>query len=341
MYFVDALSAGADAGSAYMFSVSAGAAGLPGSPVAAEALMGTAPSQTIPPGVPMAGMPMEQAGDIFYSRTNFVTGAPLPVFGVAAMSGPVASAPVYGDEFFLGLNVGDDIDGLSMRMPIGGPAMFKYSIGMPGFVPPPYSPADILSAGLPPGVPWAPAGVLGLMPADNIDALITQDIAPAPFYVPGIDFVAFSLAPASPTLAATGAGPGDLLMAVPGAPPLIMIPAVALGLGPMDDLDAIEVVLPQAGDFTGDGRVDSRDWVVWRNTVGTAVPPGSGADGSGDGMVSVADLALWRANFGMPAGPGPGAGAGLLGVSIPEPGSIAMLLSTTGIALVARRRGRS
>ena len=48
-----------------------------------------------------------------------------------------------------------------MRMPIGGPAMYKYSIGMPGVVPPPYSPADILSAALPFGVPWAPAARSG------------------------------------------------------------------------------------------------------------------------------------------------------------------------------------
>ena len=176
---------------------------------------------------------------------------------------------------------------------------------------------------------------LGLVPADNIDALITQDLAPGAFYAPGFDFVAFSLAPFSPTLGAIGAGPGDLLMAVPGGPPAILIPAAALGLGPMDDLDAIDVVLPQAGDYTNDGRVDKRDYVVWRNTLGMPVfPAGSGTDGNGDGMVGAADFAIWRANFGMPAGPGPGAGAGagLLGVAIPEPS--ATVLALVGIAAV-------
>src|SRR5262249_231563 len=88
-YYIDALSSGTEAGGAYVFSVAPGAMGLPGSRVATEALFGTAPSQTVPPGVPVGGMPMEQSGDLFYSRFNFVTGAPQPVFGFPAVAGPV------------------------------------------------------------------------------------------------------------------------------------------------------------------------------------------------------------------------------------------------------------
>ena len=75
-----------------MFSVAGGSMGLPGSAVAMEAFVGTAPSQMVPPGIPVGALPPEQMGDLFYTKTNFVTGAPLPAFGVAALSGPLASA---------------------------------------------------------------------------------------------------------------------------------------------------------------------------------------------------------------------------------------------------------
>ncbi len=336
MYVVDALSSGNEAGNRYMFSVAAGSVGFPGSQVMTEAMLGTGPSQMLPPGVPGPGVPMEQMGDVFVSRTNFVTGGTHPIFGTPALAGPLMAGPIYRDEFTLGLNVGDDLSSLVMRMPMGGPAMLKYSIGAAGAVPPPYSPADIISPALPFGAAWAPAGALGLMPADDIDALITQDIGPAAMYMPGIDSVVFSLAPGSPTLAAIGATPSDLLMAMPFGLPTIYIPGVAFGLGPMDNLDALDVFPGQAGDFTGDERVDARDYVAWRNSLGMPVmPAGSGADGNGDGIVNGFDYAIWRANFGMGAGPGAGAAlsAGLTSISVPEPCGASLLMIVTIIPL--------
>jgi hypothetical protein len=310
-----------------------------------ETMLGTAPSQLLPPGIPGPGVPMEQMGDVFVSRTNFVTGVTHPLFGIPALAGPLMAAPTYRDEFTLGLNVGDDLASLEMRMPIGGPAMLKYSIGAAGAVPPPYSPADIISPALAFGAPWAPAGALGLVPADDIDALITQDIAPAAVYVPGVDSVVFSLAPGSPTLAAVGAMPSDLLMATPFGLPTIFIPGMAFGLGPMDNLDAIDVFPGQPGDFTGDERVNAADYIVWRNTFGTPVlPPGSGADGNGDGFVTFADYALWRANFGMPPGAGAGAAlsAGTASIVVPEPcgGSLVLIAVFAGISLAPAKRKR-
>ena len=340
-YFVDALTSGNEAGNTYLFSVAAGSMGLPGSQVMMEAVLGTAPSQALPPGIPGPGVPMEQMGDIFRSPTNFVTGAPHPMFGVAAAGGPLMAAAAYRDEFTLGLNVGDDLAGLQIRMPMGGPAMTKYSIGAAGAVPPPYAPADIISAALPFGLPWAAAGALGLGPADDIDALITQDLAAPPIYMPGVDLVAFSLAPGSPTLAAIGAGPGDLLMAMPFGPPVVFIPGMALGLGPMDNLDAIDVVVSQPGDYTGDGRVDAADYIVWRNALGMpAIPPGSGADGSGNGFVGISDYAIWRTNFGLP--PGTGTGAAVSGTTVPEPCVASLLLTAifAGLGIVPVRSGR-
>lgn len=339
-YVVDALSSGNEAGNRYMFSVAAGSFGLPGSQVMMEAVLGTGPSQMLPPGVPGPGVPMEQMGDVFVTRTNFVTGATHPIFGTPAFAGPLATAPTYRDEFTLGLNVGDDLSSLQMRVPMGGLGTLKYSLGAAGAVPPPYSPADIISPVLPFGVPWAPAGALGLMPFDDIDALITQDIGPAAMYMPGVDSVVFSLAPGSPTLAAIGATPSDLLMAMPFGLPMIYIPGTAFGLGPMDNLDALDVFSGQAGDFTGDERVDARDYVVWRNSVGMPVmPAGSGADGNGDGIVNGLDYAIWRANFGIGAGPGAGAalGAGLTSITVPEPCGVSLVL-IAGIACLGLAR---
>jgi hypothetical protein len=45
---------------------------------------------------------------------------------------------------------------------------------------------------------------------------------------------------------------------------------------------------------------------VWRKSLGSTVPPFSGADGDGSGIIDQADLAVWRANFGrtLPAAAG-------------------------------------
>lgn len=53
-----------------------------------------------------------------------------------------------------------------------------------------------------------------------------------------------------------------------------------------------------SGDYNENGRVDAADYVVWRNSQGANVPPGTGADGSGNGVVDQADYEIWRDNFG-------------------------------------------
>jgi hypothetical protein len=52
------------------------------------------------------------------------------------------------------------------------------------------------------------------------------------------------------------------------------------------------------GDYDGNGMVDAADYTVWRDTLGAAITPGSGADGDGDGVVGDADFQVWRDNFG-------------------------------------------
>jgi predicted outer membrane repeat protein len=52
------------------------------------------------------------------------------------------------------------------------------------------------------------------------------------------------------------------------------------------------------GDYNQNGVVDTGDYTVWRNMMGTSVPAGTGADGNGDGLVDLQDYALWKANYG-------------------------------------------
>jgi hypothetical protein len=56
------------------------------------------------------------------------------------------------------------------------------------------------------------------------------------------------------------------------------------------------------GDFDHNNLVEGNDFLVWQRAAGgTAVPPGSGADGNSDGVVNGTDLAFWRSRFGTPA----------------------------------------
>lgn len=93
------------------------------------------------------------------------------------------------------------------------------------------------------------------------------------------------------------------------------------------------------GDFTGDGKNDAADYVVWRNNVGLM----SGAtvsqgDADGDGKVTIADYNHWRGHYGTSTG----AGANL--AAVPEPTTLIVGL-LTGLAMIGsllvRRMRRS
>lgn len=55
---------------------------------------------------------------------------------------------------------------------------------------------------------------------------------------------------------------------------------------------------PVQGDYSRNGMVDAADYVVWRKTLGTNVPNGTGADGNGNGIIDAYDFGVWRANYG-------------------------------------------
>jgi hypothetical protein len=51
------------------------------------------------------------------------------------------------------------------------------------------------------------------------------------------------------------------------------------------------------GDYDRNATVDDADRMFWQANFGVAVPHGTGADGTGDGMVDTADYVLWRKAF--------------------------------------------
>ncbi len=64
---------------------------------------------------------------------------------------------------------------------------------------------------------------------------------------------------------------------------------------------------PLPGDYNFDGIVDTADYCVWRDTLGSTTD--LHADGSGDGVVDQADYDLWRADFGNTLPPASGVGS--------------------------------
>jgi hypothetical protein len=205
--------------------------------------------------------------------------APTPYFSIDAASpssftlglspadiltpGPVGGPPaVFLSEGLLGLTPGDDLDALDfLAVPFIGFPHFSVdsaSVGMPGPLPPDVASeaaagqaaGDIYVSffGFPPTntlatnqaalglLPAVPAGAPAAPPVDNLDAL---EYAPVGF-IPMFGTVTFSLAAGSPTLAAIGAGPEDILLwTAPFAAPAVFLPGAALGLGAGDDLDAL------------------------------------------------------------------------------------------------------
>jgi hypothetical protein len=92
-------------------------------------------------------------------------------------------------------------------------------------------------------------------------------------------------------------------------------------------------ITPVAGDYNGDGQVDSADYSIWRSNYGqTVTPPGSGADGNQNGVVDAGDYVVWRALANTPALTS--------NVRIPEPAgltTIAILFASICISFRVKR----
>ncbi|MEN1678800.1 MAG: family 16 glycosylhydrolase [Planctomycetota bacterium] len=98
-------------------------------------------------------------------------------------------------------------------------------------------------------------------------------------------------------------------------------------------IDSVTFEATLEGDFNLDGVVDVADYTVWRDTVGTQVEPGTGADANENGIVDLQDYAWWREAMHGPA-PEP--------LAIPEPTSATGWLAATALGCFVRgsRRGR-
>jgi hypothetical protein len=217
-----------------LFSVSPGSMGLPGSAVAAQFAMA----------------PGEQIADLYF------TAIPGPPTNVILFDGNGSTPPGLG-LIEPGVHDIDGVDGAALPPP--PPATVVFFTVNPATAAGAYLPAsaaDVFSGpaaapySFPGGFPapvYAPAGVLGLVPGDDIDGLdYMEDGVPGP--TPG-DVVYLSLAPGSPTLGLLGASAADILIKAPTVPgpPAVFLPAVALGLAPGDNIDGLSMHMPGAG----------------------------------------------------------------------------------------------
>ena len=88
------------------------------------------------------------------------------------------------------------------------------------------------------------------------------------------------------------------------------------------------------GDYNLDGRVDTSDYVVWRNTLGQAGTT-LAADGNNNGIIDNGDYSVWRSNFGS-ISPG-AAGTAPTAFAAPEPqGSSLFVIAVLASVLHSR-----
>jgi len=211
------------------------------------------------------------------------------------------------------------------RQPPHDPILFSLSAGSPSLLtlPGTGSGADIYIDFDPnhPGdeLLYVEPFLLGLVPDDDIDAMIVFEDGDFHHFTPGSDQVVFSLDPNSPTLGLFGFGPGDLLMSWGGGTFEPYCPATLLGLEPTDDnLNMLDYVLCDdimscvcdwaigyvnacVGDINGDGRVDLADLAILLSCYGLCQgDPGyvPEADLEPDGCVNLADLAILLTHYG-------------------------------------------
>lgn len=83
------------------------------------------------------------------------------------------------------------------------------------------------------------------------------------------------------------------------------------------------------GDYNYDGVVDSADYTVWRDTLGSTTQ--IDADGNFDGIVDMLDFDLWKSRLGST---GSGSSWPAEGAIVPEPASL-LLCATSLVALSA------
>jgi hypothetical protein len=90
------------------------------------------------------------------------------------------------------------------------------------------------------------------------------------------------------------------------------------------------------GDYNRNGKVDAADYVVWRNRLGTNYQLFNEVPGVTPGTVTSDDYTAWRARFGNTSGTG--AGGEFTSLAVPEPGTLACVVSIAGVFFACARR---
>lgn len=223
---VDALSYGVDssAGDApVVFSVGPGSAGLPDTAVAEQAACGPAQPQA-----DTFSAPLDGSNRLLFDGDGISTDCP------AADALGLVERPLSDDLDALNEQPANFVDPEGDGA-IDEPVFFSLAAGSPTLDASIRGAADVLwtVGGFQPGI-YASAEALGLQPDDDMDALCLINEGEF-LYEPEVDAIAFSLAPGSPTLAALGASPADVL----GPGPQVLFAAGDLGLREDDNLNAM------------------------------------------------------------------------------------------------------
>ena len=141
---------------------------------------------------------------------------------------------------FLGLQPASDVDGWAWVAPPGA-AQAYFTLDAATAAAYAVTPADIFWVNM--GGLFATRAALGLVAGDDIDALSVHQTGNPPVWEAG-ELIYFSLRPGSPSLAANGWSPADILAVFSGGVPFVWAPAGALGLLPTDDINALQIFDP-------------------------------------------------------------------------------------------------
>jgi hypothetical protein len=98
----------------------------------------------------------------------------------------------------------------------------------------------------------------------------------------------------------------------------------------LDNLRLVNVSAPLTGDFNGDGVVNSADYTIWRDTLGSTTD--LRADANLNGVVDSGDYQMWRANYGSTGASGSSSAA-----AVPEPATAILAWLAAGFVLCILR----
>lgn len=148
------------------------------------------------------------------------------------------------------------------------------------------------------------------------DVLLGESDNDTYFYAGEIDqdfIFGFAAGPAlEDVVVLSGYGPGldSLVDVLANTAPVSGGVRITVGPGSTIDLASVttSLLFPNdfafdTPDFNLDGRVDLADYTVWRDTLGAAVTPHTGADANGNGVVDANDYTIWKQYFGFDYSP--------------------------------------